>query len=368
MTIDMETLRTWLETGREVTILDVRPARERAEWSIPGSLHVDAYDALRAHDPHALDGVQLPLAVPVVTVCAAGRTSLIAAEVLGSRGHTVYSLSQGMKGWSAAWNTAEVPIAAPGVRVIQVRRTGKGCLSYLLGSGTEATVIDASVGIGVYAGIAERQGWKITRVVETHVHADHLSRSRALAAATGADLLVPLQDRLAFSYVPVRDNDELPLGSEGAFLTALRTPGHTGESTCYLLAGTLLFTGDTLFLASVGRPDLEAGREEAEARARVLYASLRRILSLPAHTTILPCHTDMPVPFDNRPLMASLGEVRGKTPLLAEPEEGFVASVVARIPAAPPNHVRIIASNESGLPPEGEPADLEAGANRCAIG
>ena len=290
MTIDMETLREWLETGKNVTILDVRPARERAEWSIPGSLHIDAYDVLRAHDPHALDALELPREAPVVTVCAAGKTSLIAADLLRSRGHTVYSLVRGMKGWSAAWNTAEVAISPPhhGARVIQVRRTGKGCLSYLLGAGSEATVIDASVGIEVYQKIAQGLGWRITRVVETHVHADHLSRSRELAAATGAALLVPEQKRLKFAHVSVHDNDTISIGSSGASLIAMRTPGHTGESTCYALDGALLFTGDTLFLGSVGRPDLEAGRTEAEARARVLFASLRRILSHLARTVILP--------------------------------------------------------------------------------
>src|SRR5713226_912889 len=80
MTIDVETLRVWLEEGRPVTILDVRPTAEWAEWAIPGSIHMDAYDALRAHDPAALADVDAPSDGPVVTVCAAGKTSQIAAE------------------------------------------------------------------------------------------------------------------------------------------------------------------------------------------------------------------------------------------------------------------------------------------------
>ena len=79
MTIDMETLRLWLDGGRPVTVLDVRPAEEREEWSIPGSLRVDAYDALRAENADALASVPIPPGAPVVTVCAAGRTSLLAA-------------------------------------------------------------------------------------------------------------------------------------------------------------------------------------------------------------------------------------------------------------------------------------------------
>src|SRR5579864_636290 len=133
MTIDVETLRIWLEEGRPVTILDVRPTAERAEWAIPGSIHLDAYDALKAHDPSALADVDVPSDGPVVTVCAAGKTSLIAAEQLAARGVEVVSLEGGMKAWSLAWNAAEVPIPARCMRVIQVRRTGKGCLSYLIG-------------------------------------------------------------------------------------------------------------------------------------------------------------------------------------------------------------------------------------------
>src|SRR5213080_3397155 len=122
MTIDVETLRRWLEEGRPVTILDVRPTAERAEWTIPGSMHVDAYDALKAHDPAALADVDVPSDGPVVTVCAAGKTSRIAAEQLQARGLQALSLDGGMKAWSLAWNTAEVPIHAKDFRVIQVRR------------------------------------------------------------------------------------------------------------------------------------------------------------------------------------------------------------------------------------------------------
>ncbi len=153
-TIDVETLRRWLEEGRPVTVLDVRPAAERAEWAIPGSLYVDAYDALKVHDPAALADVDVPGDGPVVTVCAAGKTSLIAAEQLAARGVEAMSLEGGMKAWSLAWNTAEVPLPDSSVRVIQVRRTGKGCLSYLIGAGEEAFVIDASLDPQVYLDLA----------------------------------------------------------------------------------------------------------------------------------------------------------------------------------------------------------------------
>jgi len=76
--IDRETLRTWLEEGRSVLLLDVRPTAERSEWAIPGSLHIDAYDRLKMGDPSALATLDVPTDTPVVTICGAGRTSLIA--------------------------------------------------------------------------------------------------------------------------------------------------------------------------------------------------------------------------------------------------------------------------------------------------
>jgi len=128
-TIDVETLRTWLEEGQPITVLDIRPMQERMEWSIPGSMHIDAYDALKANDPKALANVEFPGDIPVVTVCAAGKTSQVAAELLQAQGIRALSLDGGMKAWSLAWNVAEVPVADDTVHVFQVRRTGKGGLS-----------------------------------------------------------------------------------------------------------------------------------------------------------------------------------------------------------------------------------------------
>ena len=122
-TIDVDELRELLETGAPVTILDVRKSEERAEWAIPGSVHVDAYEALQAGDASVLDRVDLPWDIPVVTVCGAGKTSLAAMEHLRARGYDARSLSGGMKAWSLAWNSAVVPLPGSAATVIQIRRT-----------------------------------------------------------------------------------------------------------------------------------------------------------------------------------------------------------------------------------------------------
>jgi glyoxylase-like metal-dependent hydrolase (beta-lactamase superfamily II) len=364
-TIDVKTLRTWLEEGRPVTVLDIRPMHERVEWSIPGSMHVDAYDALKANDPKALANVEFPVDIPVVTVCAAGKTSLIAAGLLQARGIRALSLDGGMKAWSLAWNTAEVPVAGDTVQVLQVRRTGKGCLSYLLGAGEEAIVIDAALDPQVYLDLASQNGWQITSVFDTHIHADHLSRSRQLAQRCGAMLFLPDQQRVSFPFTAMNDGDTL--ATHTMQLTALHTPGHTMESTCYLLNNHLLFTGDTLFPTGIGRPDLEADEQQARLRASALFHSLHKLLALPLDTLVLPGHTSAPVPFDGIPIAATLAQIDEEVGMIHAPHEVFLQHIMMRLPPTPPNYRQVVTFNEMGLFPESGVTDLEAGANRCAI-
>ena len=144
-------------------------------------------------------------------------------------------------------------------------------------------------------------------------------------------------------------------------------PATRWRAPSYLLDGKALFTGDTLFLAGVGRPDLEASPEQARERARLLHASLARLIALPPETVILPGHTSEPAPFDDRPITATLADVISRVAMLGLSEEAFLDAILARIPPTPPNHARIVALNEAGEMPEGDPTDLEAGANRCAV-
>lgn len=364
--IDVETLRTWLDEHRPVTILDVRNEASRAEWAIPGSLHVDASKALRAGEAGPLADLPLDADRPLVTVCNRGHSSEKAAAVLERRGFDVWSLTGGMQAWSLAWNLAEVPIAHRAARIVQVRRTGKGCLSYVVGSLGEAVVIDPSVEAGVYLSIANREDWRIRHVIDTHVHADHLSRGRALAMLTGATLWLPDSPRVQFPHQELRDGHRVTVG--GATLVAYRTPGHTDESTTLVLDEVAAFTGDTLFTNSVGRPDLKAADPEAaRTRAAALFGSLTALAALPTDTVILPGHTGEPVAFDGTPIAARLGDVTVWLSDWLASKAAFVERVVANLPDTPPNYTRIVELNEAGEAPDVDPVELEAGANRCAI-
>ena len=321
-TIDAEHAEAMAGRGRPVIVLDVRRADDRAEWAIPGQHPRRCLPVLKSGDPAALAGIELSADAPVVTVCGMGHASRVAAEQLQARGYRALSLEGGMRAWSLAWNAAEVPLAGTRARVIQVRRTGKGCLSYVVGSARARRRRSTRRWTRkCNADIAGRNGWRITKVLDTHIHADHLSRAVPLARMTGAVVYLPDQRRVSYPFQALRDGDAVRIGD--ATLVALHTPGHSWESTCYLLDDRALFTGDTLFLAGVGRPDLEAAPEESRARAGALYRSLRRLLALPGDVDVLPGHTNQPVDFDHQPLHAPLGEVRTRVELLRVPEEEF---------------------------------------------
>jgi rhodanese-related sulfurtransferase len=261
--INAGSLRETLEKGDDILVLDVRPLAQRQEWHIPGSIHLDAYNGLNSGDYSMIRQLDIPVNKKVITVCAAGKTSQIAAAVLRERGIAAFSLEGGMKAWSMAWNTARLEDEK--VKIIQVRRTGKGCLSYIIASGKEAVVIDAALDTTIYTKLAEENGWKIKYVLDTHIHADHLSRSLALSELTHAAFYMPEQDKLQYPVNKVGNGDILHFGSSQ--LKAIHTPGHTMESMSYAVNDRYLFTGDTLFTEGVGRPDLKADEDELKKRA-----------------------------------------------------------------------------------------------------
>jgi len=356
-------LRTWLEAGKKVSILDVRPLTERSEWFIPGSIYFNAYDKLKSNDPNALHGVHLAKNIPVVTVCAGGKMSLIAAGLLQKMDFEVYSLQGGMKGWSLSWNTAK--ISFPDFDVIQFRRTGKGCLSYLIASVDEAIVVDASLPVEAYQNYLLNENLKLKYVLETHIHADHLSRSKHLAENNNVPLNLPVSSIVSFDFIPVKDKMVFQIGSVS--VKAIQTPGHTLESTSYLIDDKVLLTGDTLFINGVGRPDLKSSYDEAVQKSKMLYHSLMNLLELNENIIVLSAHSSNPIDFDNIPVKATIGSIKQNVAILKLKEEEFVSNVLQRIPPTPANYLSIVERNISGDITDINPIDLEAGANRCAI-
>jgi glyoxylase-like metal-dependent hydrolase (beta-lactamase superfamily II) len=270
-----------------------------------------------------------------------------------------------MGAWASTYDTVEAEFE--GATVVQLRRRGKGCLSYIIGAGEHAVVIDPSLVIEQYQGVAASHGWRITHVVDTHLHADHISGARALVAATGATLLLSPSDPFEFEFVPLEDGLRIELTPDVALtVSAVSVPGHTEGSTMYQLGTSAIFTGDTLFLESVGRPDLA---DQAAVFAQNLYQSLhQRILTLGDDTMVFPAHYGAAVPIVAGSFVARpLGELRTSLPALALSQEAFVAWAVANVTDRPPNYQRIVRINAGRDGLDDDAAEMELGPNRCAI-
>lgn len=362
-TIDTKTLRDWLETGKEVSIIDIRPIQERVEWYIPQSIHVNAYEKLKTKDKYAFQGLHLEKHIPVVVICAGGKTSLIGAEILQNQGFDAYSLEGGMKAWSLSWNTAKITF--PNFEIIQLRRTGKGCLSYIVISNNEAIIVDASLPTNIYEQILEQENLTLKCVIETHIHADHISRSKQLAENNTVPLFLPYPNNVTFDFEPINNNTIFEIGN--IKIKAIKTPGHTLESTIFLIDEKVLLSGDTLFTNGVGRPDLKANNNEALEKTKKLYQSLQLVLALDESTLVLPSHTSQPVDFDNQPIQTTIGFVKNNVTMLQLNEKDFADIILKRIPPTPTNYLEIVALNLKGDFGDINPIDLEAGANRCAI-
>lgn len=171
------------------------------------------------------------------------------------------------------------------------------CLSeaaYFIADDGEAAVVDPLRDIDAYLALAEKHGAKIKYIFETHFHADFVSGHLDLARATGATIVYGPQTSASFKFHLAKDGEVFNIGSLN--MKALHTPGHTLESTCYLLSDAegreeCIFTGDTLFVGDVGRPDLFSGNMTKEELASMMYDSLNsKIKTLPDHVTVYPAH------------------------------------------------------------------------------
>lgn len=357
------TLKEWLLTNKKVTVLDIRSDSERAEWRIPNSVHYNIIDKVKNNDMSALDGVVLDNSVPVITVCNGGNASKIAANMLTSKGFKACSLEGGMKAWNYAWDTAE--ISFKNVKIIQVRRMAKGCLSYIIGSGTEAIVIDASLDPHVYHNLSNENNWTIRKVVDTHIHADYVSRTKDLAKAVNAVHHMLKSAQVAYDFTPLGQGEEIQVGKTK--IKVLPTPGHTWESTSFLIEGKVVFTGDTLFTDGIGRPDLKADIKESKRKAIALFESLKLLTDLQDKTLVLPSHISTPVSVGQDIISTGIVELRKSINALTMSRDEFVSSTLANLPEAPPNYLTIAEINKKGDAGNFVLADLEAGGNHCAI-
>jgi len=233
------------------------------------------------------------------------------------------------------------------------------CASYLFGCTTHGklAVVDPHASlVEDYLAVAEQIGSPIVGVFETHVQADHVSGLPQLVARTKATAYLPEGAGVSFEHEALGDGDRVELGN--TIVAAMATPGHAPAHDAYVVTDLrrgdeepwVVFSGDSLLIGDVGRPDLHVAGD-AHGQARLLHASLRRLLELPDHVVLYPSHFGGSVcgrGLSGNPV-SSIGFERTHSPLLAlEDEEAFAAELLADLPPRPADQASIVAANRAG--------------------
>lgn len=239
----------------------------------------------------------------------------------------------------------------------QLLNEESGCLSYVIGCAEAARAVIVDPGrdrVHDYLRIARKKGLTITDVIETHTHADHISGNRDLAAATGAAIRIHRAAEVAFDHVPLADGDALRLGN--VELKVCHAPGHTPDSVCLLVTDHarggepwFVLTGDTLFVGSVGRPDLGGARA-----AEDIFDSLRRVLLplddgvevYPGHGAGSACGRAM-----SAKAASTIGFERRFNPAFRhDSKAAFVEFLMEGVPPKPAAFETIVAKNRGLVP------------------
>ena len=380
--IDPSDLATRLEAGEAIQVLDVRAPESLAAGRVdpvpPERFYnVRGSEVIRMRDPAAAIGLDED--EPVAVVCARGNDSRIIAAALGKRGYRAWSLRGGVTAWMRLGIPRELPPPPGFGRLVQFDRPGKGSLGYLLVAGAEALAIDPPRDWEIWPETAADTGARIVAVADTHVHADYISGAPAMSRELDVPYFLHPADNVwpydgtpgRLSIEPLTDGAELTIGGES--VTAWHTPGHTEGSSSLVAggpeAGGVAFTGDFLFVGSIGRPDL-AGKMDAWLGD--LWRSLERVRGEWSESMrLLPAHyagdeERNPDRTVDRPLGAAMS---GNRSLQMQSEQEFRAWVESHL-SDPPEAYRHIKAINVGLlqVTEAEANVLEAGRNECAVG
>lgn len=242
----------------------------------------------------------------------------------------------------------------------QIAVPGLGCFSYVIGcpAAGAMAVVDPKRDIQDYLGIAQDEGMRITHVIETHVHADHVSGNRELREVTGADIYFHESAPVEFGHKTLREGDVIEIGA--ARMEVLHTPGHTPNSISLLVTDkirspepAMILTGDLLFVGDIGRPDLP-GSEILDEQVRNLYESLYvKLAAYPEHMEVYPAHGQGSL--CGRGMSAkqssTLGYERRANPMLRFGSfEEFRREVLGQFPVRPRSFSHIIGTNMAGAP------------------
>jgi glyoxylase-like metal-dependent hydrolase (beta-lactamase superfamily II)/rhodanese-related sulfurtransferase len=379
-TVTAAELYARLLANEPLFILDVRNEQDFARWNIEGrsalqSLNLPYYDFL---EDEAAAVAKVPTDREVLVVCAKEGSSEYVAGVLRERGIVANYLEGGIVSWGNLYDVRDI-VSAEWGRIVQIARPARGDISFALISDGAAALIDPLRHVQAYTDLIDNAGAKLEFILDTHVHADHISGGPALAKATGAPYYVHPYDAIhpidmlpaVIDYAPLSDGQQFTLGK--LTISAIWYPGHTLGQVNFLAVAPdgsrYMFTGDGIFLRSFGRPDLGG---KGEAWTPMLYDSMFRRLPphLTADTLILPAHfSSLDEDAGNGIFAAPYAQVRAQNDVLQERSlEEFSAFVLSHLPVFPPEYVEIKRVNIGLVEAcDGKASELELGKNICAL-
>ncbi|KAA6450291.1 MBL fold metallo-hydrolase [Bacillus cereus] len=356
----------------ELFILDVRNETDYVDWKIEGkqvtSINKPYFDLLEGVE-EILD--ELPKDKDILVVCAKEGSSMFVAEQLVESGlKNVHYLAGGMKAWSEYVKPLKVGNLKDGGSIYQFNRVGKGCLSYMVISNREAAVIDSIRTTEAYEEFAKEKGVVITNVLDTHLHADHISGGRNLAEKVNGTYWLPPKDaeEVVFSYEPLVEGTVITVGTSKIDIQAIYSPGHTIGSTSFIVDNSYLLSGDILFVDSIGRPDLAGKAEDWVSDLRnTLYSRYKELsqdlIALPAH------YSKVSEMDENGVVSAALKDLFSQNAgLNIEDEAEFRKIVTENLPPQPNAYQDIRQVNMGKITPnEEQQREMEMGPNRCAV-
>lgn len=354
----------------DLFILDVRNETDFNEWKIEG----ENFTYLNVPYFELLDGVeeildQIPANKEVLVICAKEGSSKMVAEMLTEEGIKTAYLAGGMKSWSEHLYKVKV-YEDKDMKVFQFVRVGKGCLSYMVVSEGEAVIVDPARFVEQYIEAAKEEGAAITHILDSHLHADHISGGKELAEATGGAYYLMKSEGAVFSFSPLEDHEKISFKNIELEVLAVKTPGHTPGSVSFFVNQKILFSGDTIFVSGLGRPDLgNKVREWADDLYNTVYTKISAIAD---DVIVLPSHY---ANFDkelNREgyIGDTLGNIRKQNEkMFTATREEFLEDVEKSASSIkPPNFEDIVLINRGVQEADVErKQELEIGPNRCAV-